>query len=203
VTEVLLVVFVVLVLVALGAAVVALRVRRRYLEGNQVVPGVPTRAPPEWAGAHTPEALLHRRLRDAVAALRRNPRAGTDLADLRGSIERAALEADERLIAVAALPRFLRAEPLAKVTWAVEVIEDTVATVAAWPSSGSEAVLGDAVNQAAERMALIAEARAELQGVIPPMAAPGPGGAGGAAGPVAMDGGTGDPPPPDAPAPGP
>ena len=61
-------------LVAAVAAIVgfgvALTVRSRkdFAEQNEVVPGVASPAPASWAGAHTPEAKLHRRLKEAVAA---------------------------------------------------------------------------------------------------------------------------------------
>ncbi len=56
------------------AAYVALRNAQDFSDANEVVPGVPTSAPKAWAGAHTPEARLHRRLRDAVMASRPTPR---------------------------------------------------------------------------------------------------------------------------------
>lgn len=171
-TGFLVVVAVLAVLAVLAALALAAKGRRRYADANQVVPGVATGAPAEWAGAHTPEARLHRRLRDAVAALRRNP--GLDHAgvpELRASVEQAALEADRRLIAAAALPERVRDDPLAHVTRAVEVIEETVAAIAAWPAAGEDA-LADAVARAAERVSLVAGARAELDAAYPTTAVP-------------------------------
>lgn len=149
---------------AVGLAAVAAAVKRRYAEANQVVPGVATAAPDAWAGAHTPEARLHRRLRDAVGAVRANPAgAGVDLFEARLALERQALTIDQRLVAVAALPEHLRADSMAAVVGAVEAIEAAVAslaTAAAGPGDG--AGLGAAVARVNERVALLAEARAEL-----------------------------------------
>ncbi len=117
------------------AYVVARSGRRKFAEGNEVVPGTATRAPAEWAGAHSPEARLHRRLRDAVAALRANP-AMEDawMLEARVSLEQHALAVDERLVAVAALPKGVREEPMAAVAAAVEAVEAAVvAAVAAAP----------------------------------------------------------------------
>src|SRR3954454_9310625 len=68
---VVLVLFVAAVVVA--ATVVVRGQKKSYAQANEVVPGRATKAPAEWAGAHTPEARMHRRLRDAVDALRANP----------------------------------------------------------------------------------------------------------------------------------
>ena len=163
-----LVVVLAVVAVAVLAAAVAARARRRYRAANEVVPGVATTAPAEWAGAHTPEARLHRRLRDAVAALRANAHLDSGgHTDLRLSVERAALDVDERLVTVAALPERVRGDGLADVAAAVEAIEEAVATVAGWSPTGGETALADAVASASERIALVAAARAELDRTYP------------------------------------
>ncbi|HVL06753.1 MAG TPA: hypothetical protein VM388_12255 [Acidimicrobiales bacterium] len=122
---------------AVVAATVVVRTqKRKFAEANVVVPGTATKAPAEWAGAHTPEARLHRRLRDAVAAVRANP-AMEDafMMDARVSLEQQALAVDERLIAVAALPEGVRAEPLASVRAAVDAVEAAVAQLVAGPEA--------------------------------------------------------------------
>lgn len=130
------VVLVLLVASAVAAATVVVRTqKRKFAEANVVVPGTSTKAPAEWAGAHTPEARLHRRLRDAVEAVRGNP-AMEDafMMDARVSLEQQALAVDERLIAVAALPERVRAEPLASVSAAVDAVEAAVAALVAGPT---------------------------------------------------------------------
>ena len=139
---------------AVAAAVVVVRTnKRKFAEANVIVPGTATRAPAEWAGAHTPEARMHRRLRDAVAALRANP-AMEDafMMDARVSLEQQALVVDERLIAVAALPEPVRAQPLASVATAVDAVEAAVAAFAVGPEAGSglERAMADVADRVAQ-----------------------------------------------------
>ncbi|MGI8983077.1 MAG: hypothetical protein ACR2HM_00860 [Acidimicrobiales bacterium] len=148
-------VIVVLLLLVASAAVAATVVvrtnKRKFAEANVVVPGTATRAPAEWAGGHTPEARLHRRLRDAVAALRANPALEDVFAmDARVSLEQQALAVDERLVAVAALPEAVRAQPLATVSEAVEAVEAAVAKLVAGPTERSG--LDQAMVEVAERV---------------------------------------------------
>lgn len=155
------------VLVVAGVAGVAIRQRQGFAAANEVVPGVASGAPSSWAGAHTPEARLHRRLRDAVAALRAGSGQAAELAGARARLEQQALAVDERLVAVAALPERLRAEPLADVAAAVDAVEEAAASIVrAGPSLALEAGGGiDALlAELNERVALLAEARAELEG---------------------------------------
>lgn len=145
------VVLVLLVASAVVAATVVVRAqKRKFAEANVVVPGISTAAPGEWAGAHTPEARLHRRLRDAVAALRANP-AMEDafLMDARVSLEQQALAVDDRLVAVAALPERVRAEPLASVSAAVDAVEAAVAAMVAGPTgrSGLDAAMAEVTDR--------------------------------------------------------
>jgi hypothetical protein len=137
---------------AVAAAVVVRTNKRKFAEANVVVPGTATKAPAEWAGAHTPEARMHRRLRDAVAALRADP-AMEDafMVDARVSLEQQALAVDERLIAVAALPERVRAEPLASVASAVDAVEAAVATLTA--GAGERTGLDRAMTEVADRVA--------------------------------------------------
>jgi hypothetical protein len=150
----------VLLVVAGGAAVLTLSGRRRYRAGNVVVPGVETGAPPGWAGAHSTEARLHRRIVAAVRAL-------TALDDPGLTSEQAALEAealalDRRLVTVAALPERTRAAPLAEVERAVVALEDAVAAAATGPGAAGLR-LEETAAELQERRRHLAEARAELQ----------------------------------------
>lgn len=147
-----LVVLVLFVAAAVVAASVVVRTqRRKFAEANVVVPGTATEAPAAWAGAHTPEARLHRRLRDAVAAVWANP-AMEDafMMDARVSLEQQALAVDQRLIAVAALPERVRAEPMASVSAAVDAVEAAVAQLAAGPEA--KGGLDQAMTEVAERV---------------------------------------------------
>lgn len=150
-----LVVLLLLVVSAVVAATVVVRTnKRKYAAANVVVPGTVTRAPAEWAGAHTPEARLHRRLRDAVEALRANPAMEDAFRmDARVALEQHALAVDERLIAVAALPDGVRTEPLASVGAAVDSVEAAVAALVSGP--GEPAGLDRAMAEVADRVALL------------------------------------------------
>lgn len=149
---------------AAGAYALASRSRKNYLESNHVIPGRPTRAPASWAGSHDPEAVLHRRLRDAMAALRANQTFDDSgaLLDVRVELEEQALLLDDELVAVAALPRLHRHEPLAKVTEAVNAIETAVAELASRSAVEAGPRLQEVLRRIRERTTLIDEIRAEL-----------------------------------------
>lgn len=152
-----------LVIVVLATVVyVALRNAQDFSDANEVIPGVPTDAPKAWAGAHSPEARLHRRLRDSMTALRANRALDEPaLIQVREALEREALAIDEQLVAAAALPARVRDEPIAQVTTAVEAVETAVAEVVLLRGperSGSQ----EAIEQVRTRLAHVEEARAEL-----------------------------------------
>ena len=152
----LVVVLVVVAAVVAGAAAVVRSQKRSFAADNEVVPGTPTRAPAAWAGAHTPEARLHRRLRDAVVGLRANP-AMEDawMLDARVALEQHALAVDERLVAVAALPERVRAQPLVEVASAVEAVEAAVASYVSGPAERDG--LDQAMTEVAERVAALGQ----------------------------------------------
>ena len=149
---------------AAGAIVLAARSRSQYQASNQVVPGRATLAPASWAGSHDPEAVLHRRLRDAMKALRANQAFDHDglLLDVRVELEEQALALDEQLVAVAALPRLHRAEPLARVTEAVSTIEKAVADLASRSAMEAGPRLQEVLQRIHERTSLVEEIRTEL-----------------------------------------
>lgn len=152
-----------LLVVVLGTvAYLALRNARDFSDANEVIPGVATRAPKGWAGAHSPEARLHRRLRDSMTALRANRTLDESaLVEVREALEREALAIDDQLVAAAALPARVRDEPMAQVATAVEAVETAVAEVVLLRGperTGSQ----EAIEQVRTRLALVEEARAEL-----------------------------------------
>ncbi len=155
-----------LLIVVVGViAYVALRNAQDFSDANEVIPGVPTSAPKAWAGAHSPEARLHRRLRDSMTALRANRALDEPaLIEVREALEREALAIDEQLVAAAALPARVRDEPMAQVTTAVESVEAAVAEVVLLrgPERSSSQ---EAIEQVRTRLALVEEARAELAGL--------------------------------------
>lgn len=161
--------FVVLaVAVAAALAVIAVRaatkMQANYERSNEVVPGVSSPAPTSWLGSHDPEARLHRRLVDAMKALRANQSFDQDggLLDMRVELEQQALAIDAELVATAALPLALRQKPLQTLAGAVETIEHAVAGLA----STSAAEVGDRLRRVLEdlrfRTSTVAQARAAL-----------------------------------------
>ncbi len=106
-----------------GAGALAVSARRKYAAANQIVPGSPSAAPAEWAGDHSPQAKLHRRLVAATAAARASNTSATALA----TVQATALAIDDRLIAAAALPAAHREAAVAQVAPFVEQLEATVA----------------------------------------------------------------------------
>ncbi len=153
--------------VAIGGFAVALAVRgkREYDRSNEVVPGVASSAPSSWAGAHSPEARLHRRLRDAVAALRANPNLEAHgLSRQTADLEREALAIDERLVAAAALPECTRADAVAAFEPLVTTFEDAVTQlVTSATVADSKELVEQAVTDADLRLQALAAARAEVE----------------------------------------
>lgn len=144
---------------ALAAAAVAIaRSRRRR---NRVVPEVATSAPSSWAGAHTPLARLHRRLRAAVEAVRAVSDPDGALIRARVEVEHAALAVDDHLVALHGMSERERATRMAQATAAVASVEEGAARLADAASTAPSGAL-PAVEEALERAALVAEARREL-----------------------------------------
>ena len=154
------------VLAAAGfGGALAVRSKQKYRAQNEILPGVESSAPASWAGAHTPEAKLHRRLKTAVDAARGNPRlVELGFAERLRQIETEAVAIDERLVAAAALPQRLRGDAVAKFEAPVTALEDAVGALAHSISvSDSEELLRQAVTDADIRLQALAEARAEVE----------------------------------------
>ena len=148
--------------IVLGVAIAygALRNKGSFERSNQIVPGTASRAPGEWAGAHSPEALLHRRLIAAVAAAR----AQSGVGDVQQAVERGALEIDDRLIAAAALPAANRADAITAIEPSVIALENAVSGVKpqAVGEGAATPALDSAVIEVQNRLDAVAEARAEV-----------------------------------------
>ena len=78
---------------------------RKFAHSTDLIPGKPARAPEEWARANTPEALLHRRIRYAIADVHQNPAIPRDesLVAARDRLDDAVFDLDDKLIAAASL----------------------------------------------------------------------------------------------------
>jgi hypothetical protein len=145
-------------------AVIAARTKNAYEASNEIVPGRRSPAPSSWAGSHDAEALLHRRLRDAMAALRQNQLFDDDgtLLELRVELEQQAITLDERLVGLAALPASLRDEPRAELTADVALIEQAVADLVRTTTASARPALEATLARIRERLELYGPAEASL-----------------------------------------
>ena len=143
-----------------GAVLLAVRSKEAYDRSNQLIPGRPTVAPASWAGSHDEAALLHRRLRDALAALRANQAFDDDgaLLDLRVELEHQAEVIDERLVAADALAEGVRERPLEDLTGDVALLEQAVADLVVLSASAGRPALEEVVARVSERVRLVGEA---------------------------------------------
>lgn len=156
-----LLILVLLVVLGAGGFAVALAVngKRGYDKQGQIVPGEKSGAPAHWAGDHSPEAKIHRRLGELVRGLRSTEMPDdVRLLDARVTVEQQAVAIDKLLIAVAALPKGeKRSARIAEISATVEQLIETAADVqGALPPAAIEGANLDAivneVNAARERM---------------------------------------------------
>jgi hypothetical protein len=161
-----------LVVVAAGAALVGglLRPSHRHLDDyRQVVPGLGPAAPREWAGAHSPEAKLHRRIRDAVKSAHAQPGAA---ASALAQLDQAAVALDQRLIGAAAVPERHRAAAVAEIAPLVDRFEDGVAVIATGTASAAlDTAFDQSMAAIQTELDALALARAEVEridGQAPP-----------------------------------
>lgn len=127
---VLVVVAVVVVLTVVGFAVALARGGKRQFEAQGAGPGLAVDAPREWAGAHSPEAKLHRRLATAARTLSAQPLGDAAAIERRVTIEQQILQLDQRLVAVAAVPGPDTAAGLKELESLVTSVERAVANLA-------------------------------------------------------------------------
>ncbi|GAB3451330.1 hypothetical protein [Actinophytocola sediminis] len=122
---------VVIVLVVLGvlgfAVALARKGRRRATEALTLAPG----APREWAGAHSPEAKLHRRLVAAARSLAALPLGNAAEIEHRVTVEQQIRQLDEQLVAAAAVPQPQRDAAVAQIEPLVSAVETSAAGIAA------------------------------------------------------------------------
>jgi hypothetical protein len=167
----------VILLAAIAAAVAygAIRNKRAFAKQNEIIAGTPSRAPAAWAGAHSPEALLHRRLRGAVDATRvQLASAGSGFEDVIAAIARGAQDVDDRLIAAAALPAPQRTTAIAEIEPSVLALENAVAGLNASARATDQAVVAGAIAEAHQRLDALAAARAEVDQADVAMPSPEP-----------------------------
>jgi hypothetical protein len=158
---------VVVAALVIGAVALARSSKKEFDDANVIVAGEDTGAPADWAGAHSPEARLHRRIRDAVRALQANADLDGHLTEARVRLEGEALAIDRRLVSAAALPDSVRAEPMERVTAAVVALEEAAADAALAADLTDESVIGETTQAINDRLTALAEARAALEEEAP------------------------------------
>lgn len=144
------------------AIALARQSKKQYEAQGQLIPGQASEAPAEWAGAHTPEARMHRRLGQVVRSLRtlsNQPGEDVRMLDMRVELEQHALAVDRQLIAASALPPGVREPALAKAEQAVAAVEQAGAQLATMVTSAAD---NRALEELTERIRIAAEVRAEL-----------------------------------------
>jgi len=112
--------------------------RRSVARGIEIVPGVASQAPVAWAGAHSPEAKLHRRLRDAVASAHAQVTLAGASGERTAALDQTAVTIGNRLVAAAALPARHRQAAIEAVGALVHRFEDSVAALATQGSASFE-----------------------------------------------------------------
>jgi hypothetical protein len=138
----LILVLVMLALVIVVGAVVAFAVmlarrsRAQLAAGVEVLPGMPAGAPPEWAGQHTPEAKMHRRLTGLARTLAAAPLGDAASIERKVGVERRLQELDTRLIALAVVPDAARREAVDALEPEVAAAEAQVVALATEPGLG-------------------------------------------------------------------
>ncbi|MFT4126102.1 MAG: hypothetical protein QM662_07705 [Gordonia sp. (in: high G+C Gram-positive bacteria)] len=99
---------------------------RAFARSTDLIPGKPGRAPESWTTATSPEALLHRRIRYAIADVHRNPAIPhfPDVLADRDRLDDAVFSLDDQVIAAADLAGEAKEERLEELEQAVVVLEE-------------------------------------------------------------------------------
>lgn len=145
---------------ALGAQ----RVKQNTRRGQQLSPGTPSAVPLGWAGAHTPEAKLHRRLGQAMSGLRAATADDVLVIANVEVVEREALKIEKQLVSASMMAERLKGPAIEELAAAVDQIENVSAQLI---QRSAELASGDVqaqLSELSERLELLDQARAELDG---------------------------------------
>ena len=149
--------------VATGGTALAVRARRERDAVLELVPGVSSRVPTGWAGAHSPEARAFRRLGDAVRAGRSAPGLSLGaMSEQRHAMEDEALRLEARLLAAASVPGERRSAAIAEVVELVSQYESMVTDLVLAVGESPVALDGLAA-EATVRLEALREARLEVE----------------------------------------
>lgn len=115
------------------AVALAKRSQGQLTANAEVLPGMPTGAPKEWAGQHTPEAKMHRRLIGLAQTVAGLPLGDAAKIERQVAVQHRIQELDRRLIALAVFPDAARRESVTGMEPEVTSVEGEVAALAAAP----------------------------------------------------------------------
>jgi hypothetical protein len=128
-----LVILLLLVIVAAAVAFAVALSRRskgQLAAGAEVLPGMPTGAPLEWAGQHSPEAKMHRRLVGLAATVADLPLGDAGAIERQVAVQHRIQELDRRLISFAVAPDQARRDAVAGLEPEVAAAEAEVGALA-------------------------------------------------------------------------
>ncbi|MGV9670693.1 MULTISPECIES: hypothetical protein [unclassified Gordonia (in: high G+C Gram-positive bacteria)] len=99
---------------------------RAFARSTDLIPGKPSRAPKEWTTDTSPEALLHRRVRYAIADVHQNPAIPHDdeTVAVRDRLDDKVFDLDDQLIAAASSSGDEKTERLEELETAVKALEE-------------------------------------------------------------------------------
>ncbi len=120
---------------------------RRFARSTDLVPGRPGRAPGEWTTSDEPAAVLHRRIRYAIATVHENPtlRSTPAVSAALGRIDDEVFALDDRLIAAAASGATESADSLRYIGFAVDELEKLAGRLAYASPSEAESTIDTAI----------------------------------------------------------
>lgn len=115
------------------AVALAKRSKGQLTANAEALPGMPTGAPPEWAGQHTPEAKMHRRLVGLAQTLAALPLGDATAIERQVTVQHTIQELDRRLISLAVAPEPVRRDAVADLESEVADAEAEVGKLATGP----------------------------------------------------------------------
>lgn len=138
-TIVTIVLVILLVILAAGVtfAVMLSRRSKAQLAANLApAPGLAGGAPAEWAGQHTPEAKMYRRLSELARSLEALPLGDAPAIERKVGLQQQIQEYDRLLIAVAAAPESARRDAVTTLQPKVDAVEAEIGKLATDPLAG-------------------------------------------------------------------
>lgn len=157
-----------LLVVVLGAvAVGAVAVKNNVRNRQRLLPGSSAGVPLSWAGAHSPEAKLHRRLTAAISGVREVASGEPTVAENLVVLEHEALRVEQQLLAASNVAARLRDDALEAIEPAVAQIEEVAAELIGRTTLVEGTHVQSALRELSERLDLLDQARAELDDPSP------------------------------------